>query len=249
MSFELAHVHGVPCTLVEPRPLKLSKPQRRQLEAAGRAARLHSVTGEQLQQLWGERGVEGGGGAATEPQLLAGQLRSEAQQGQQEQQASTAAQLELHQVAALFGPGLWRSPGWRRRFSRGFSLVVAVHPDQATDPALEYALEAGAAFAIVPCCVFPRLFSHRRLLRPAASGDAPAAAVGGSGNSSRGGGGSGSGPAPEEGVPVESYSQLVEFLVQRGQAESVVLPFEGANIAVFRRRPPPPAIAAAPGDG
>ena len=34
---------------------------------------------------------------------------------------------------------------------------------------LDYALERGLPFAIVPCCVFPELFSERRLRPPALS--------------------------------------------------------------------------------
>ena len=38
---------------------------------------------------------------------------------------------------------------------REFDLVVALHPDQGTEPALRSALAYGIDFAIVPCCVFP----------------------------------------------------------------------------------------------
>ncbi|KAG1678732.1 hypothetical protein FOA52_012771 [Chlamydomonas sp. UWO 241] len=43
------------------------------------------------------------------------------------------------------------------------SLVVGLHPDQATEPLLQFALECRKPFALVPCCVFPSLFAHRRL--------------------------------------------------------------------------------------
>jgi len=36
-----------------------------------------------------------------------------------------------------------------------FDLLVAMHPDEATEPALKQALESDLDFAIVPCCVFP----------------------------------------------------------------------------------------------
>jgi hypothetical protein len=36
-----------------------------------------------------------------------------------------------------------------------FDLLVALHPDQATEPALRAAIAHGLDFAIVPCCVFP----------------------------------------------------------------------------------------------
>jgi len=38
---------------------------------------------------------------------------------------------------------------------RPFDLITALHPDEATEPALRTALELDKPFAIVPCCVFP----------------------------------------------------------------------------------------------
>ena|SRR5947209_12733827 len=38
---------------------------------------------------------------------------------------------------------------------RGFDLIVALHPDEATEPALRAAVRHDVDFAIVPCCVFP----------------------------------------------------------------------------------------------
>ena len=42
-------------------------------------------------------------------------------------------------------------------------LVVGFHPDQATDYAIELAKVLGVPVAVVPCCVFPSEFPHRRL--------------------------------------------------------------------------------------
>jgi hypothetical protein len=36
-----------------------------------------------------------------------------------------------------------------------FDLVVALHPDEATEPALRAAIAYNLSFAIVPCCVHP----------------------------------------------------------------------------------------------
>ena len=36
-----------------------------------------------------------------------------------------------------------------------------MHPDQATDLIVDFAVANGKAFAVVPCCVFPTEFSHR----------------------------------------------------------------------------------------
>jgi hypothetical protein len=42
------------------------------------------------------------------------------------------------------------------------SVIVGMHPDQATEAIVDFALEYNKPFAIVPCCVFPQLFQHRR---------------------------------------------------------------------------------------
>lgn len=42
-------------------------------------------------------------------------------------------------------------------------LILGLHPDQATDDIVEMSLSHRKVFAVVPCCVFPKLFSHRKL--------------------------------------------------------------------------------------
>ena len=43
----------------------------------------------------------------------------------------------------------------------GASLLVGLHPDEATDAIVDVAAALAIPFALVPCCVFPTLFSHR----------------------------------------------------------------------------------------
>ncbi|KAG0243665.1 hypothetical protein B0O80DRAFT_494507 [Mortierella sp. GBAus27b] len=43
------------------------------------------------------------------------------------------------------------------------SILVGLHPDQATEPIVNAALKTGKPFAIIPCCVFGRDNPHRRL--------------------------------------------------------------------------------------
>jgi hypothetical protein len=45
------------------------------------------------------------------------------------------------------------------------TLVVGFHPDQAVDSCLDLAELLDVPFCVVPCCVFPREFPHRRLVR------------------------------------------------------------------------------------
>lgn len=116
--------------------------------------------------------------------------------------------LQLQQVQGFFGHDLWCSPGWRHMFNC-CSLVVGLHPDQATEPILDFAVREKIPFAVAPCCVFPRMFPDRRVLLI----DGTAAAV-------------------------VAYDQLIQYLVQRGSALKGVLDFEGANIVVFRAAEP-----------
>jgi hypothetical protein len=93
---------------------------------------------------------------------------------------------------------------------------VGLHPDQATDFILDFALEFKKPFTIIPCCVFPTLFANRRF-----SGKMPMAQLCEE-------------PGEEQTHPVLSYPDLVQYLVERGRAQLATLPFEGANLAVFR---------------
>ena len=50
-----------------------------------------------------------------------------------------------------------------RRLLREAACVVGLHSDEATELIVDAALKYGRPFAVVPCCVFPRLFPQRRL--------------------------------------------------------------------------------------
>ena len=43
------------------------------------------------------------------------------------------------------------------------SAILALHPDEATDAVVDLAVKQQIPFFIVPCCVFFRLFHHRRM--------------------------------------------------------------------------------------
>jgi hypothetical protein len=46
---------------------------------------------------------------------------------------------------------------------RTCSAIVALHPDEATDAIVDTAVRLRIPFVVVPCCVFNRLFPHRRM--------------------------------------------------------------------------------------
>jgi hypothetical protein len=43
------------------------------------------------------------------------------------------------------------------------SVVIGMHPDEATEAIVDEALKIVKLFVVVPCCVFPSLFKERRL--------------------------------------------------------------------------------------
>ena len=46
---------------------------------------------------------------------------------------------------------------------RNCSVVIGMHPDYATEFIVDFALKYKKAFAVLPCCVFPKSFPNRRL--------------------------------------------------------------------------------------
>uniref|UniRef100_A0A0G4HX71 Methyltransferase domain-containing protein n=1 Tax=Chromera velia CCMP2878 TaxID=1169474 RepID=A0A0G4HX71_9ALVE len=50
-----------------------------------------------------------------------------------------------------------------QRCAEDAGAVIALHPDEATDAVVDTAVRLRVPFAVVPCCVFARLFPHRRL--------------------------------------------------------------------------------------
>lgn len=104
---------------------------------------------------------------------------------------------------------LTRSATWS-----GCSLVVGMHPDEATEAIVDLALQHGKPFAVVPCCVFWRSNQHRMLRQ---AGDD--AAADGEGSSST----------------VKSWSQFCDYL--QAKAPNIIrraeLPMRGRNVVLF----------------
>lgn len=48
-----------------------------------------------------------------------------------------------------------------RNLVRDCSIVVGLHPDAAAEHIVEYALQNGKPFAVIPCCVYSKLFPAR----------------------------------------------------------------------------------------
>ena len=89
------------------------------------------------------------------------------------------------------------------------SVVLGMHPDQATDAIVDFALERGKPFAVVPCCVYSREFPSRR--RPASPEN------------------------PRGGGAVTTHAHLVQYLLAKapGTCRTATLPFGGMNTVVY----------------
>lgn len=82
----------------------------------------------------------------------------------QRKQLRRSGQPPFARHAELFGiQGSRRGRSATARLLRGVSLVLGLHPDEATDAIVDAAIAARIPFAVVPCCCFSRKFPHRRL--------------------------------------------------------------------------------------
>lgn len=85
------------------------------------------------------------------------------------------------------------------------SLLVGMHADGATEAIVDAALRLKKPFVVVPCCVFPRLFSKRTIQQQDGST-----------------------------VQVRTHEQFCQYLLQKdSRFMGEVLPFEGRNVAIW----------------
>ncbi len=91
-------------------------------------------------------------------------------------------------------------------------LIVGYHPDQATDACFELAQLLNIPVCVVPCCVFPSQFPHRRLWEDNDDDDDE--------NDER------------RGKPVEKYDDLIQYLRQQyPYLQTDALEFPGTTTA------------------
>eukprot|EP00949_MAST-11_sp_MAST-11-sp1_P004428 g4428.t1 len=57
------------------------------------------------------------------------------------------------------------------RLLKECTAIIGMHPDQATDAIVDVAIQVKKPYAIVPCCVFAKMFPHRKLPGIVESGD------------------------------------------------------------------------------
>ena len=231
VSWELHTVRKVPCTLVEPRARKLNRAQHKWLRREGKKGSV-SVCARETKKSGGE---EKGGRDATRRGGVDGQYDDERKEKDDEKARrddddddddDVADENEndsflCPQVRAEFRPDTWSA------FAE-CSVVVGMHPDQATESIMAFAKAHGKPFAIVPCCVFPALFPDRRV--PADEEDAEEDAETEEGDEKK--------IKNARHVPVTRLAQLVRYLARETGGLVTHLDFQGANRVVYSTEPP-----------
>jgi hypothetical protein len=119
------------------------------------------------------------------------------------------------------------------------SIIIGLHPDQATEPIVRAALKAGKPFAIIPCCVFGRDNPHRRLPRDLKTEDIIISSNNNNSSSNISGNEGISAAEDEEEAdsstrPVTSYSDFVTWLeTLHPDIKTTWLNFEGMNRVLY----------------
>ena len=152
LAFELAFRRNLPCTVVDPRPMRLNHRQQRTLDHHQR-----HVTPNGADKGNSAEGIDSCGlsdecdGAAHAPADYAAAWSA----------YGLPPESLPRQVCGRFDAGF--AEGRHADLWRASSMVVGMHPDEATEPIVRLALAHGKPFAVVPCCVFPNSNPHRKL--------------------------------------------------------------------------------------
>eukprot|EP00747_Dinoflagellata_sp_TGD_P038961 gnl/TRDRNA2_/TRDRNA2_139978_c3_seq2.p1 gnl/TRDRNA2_/TRDRNA2_139978_c3~~gnl/TRDRNA2_/TRDRNA2_139978_c3_seq2.p1 ORF type:complete len:425 (+),score=36.38 gnl/TRDRNA2_/TRDRNA2_139978_c3_seq2:126-1277(+) len=88
-----------------------------------------------------------------------GKLRCRHRQAVDPGDSQAFSHIAVHFCVETFG----HSTAQYASLLRNASLVIGLHPDEATEAIVDLALLSDRKFAVVPCCVFPNLFPHREL--------------------------------------------------------------------------------------
>jgi hypothetical protein len=246
ISFELCQRRGIPCSVIDPRLpgcAKLNNAQRRFValaEKEGRALLKPSQFAALLTpDLWTNAPVPY---AMSDAVLCGGDGAGDGTELSPTESAATSAATKSHHRAAQRHGNYCGAPpvltlGERSRLVEilnGASVIVGMHPDQATEHIVSCALALGKPWAVVPCCVFAREFPHRKLYEHGSSSVAAVQPA----ELSRGG--SDWTPATSTtSKPVVEFSEFVEYLRRKPteyaqqRANQIYLPWQGKNSVIY----------------
>jgi hypothetical protein len=113
------------------------------------------------------------------------------------------------------------------------TLMIGMHADSATECIVDMALQYQKPFVVVPCCVFPNLFTQRFL--SVVVSDNTTATTGTTTTASNTDHDNCKPVVPTTiKVPVRTYEQFCDYLHQKDERfQRTVLPFDGRNVAIW----------------
>jgi 16S rRNA G966 N2-methylase RsmD len=158
VSFELSVRYGIEATLVEPREAKLSSMERRRMKriCKWREREANEPSYERLQhdplmQLLSRETL-----AVKDDGVM---LERVLQCCESDQQTLPFQHVQLD-FPLTFNIGDVDEE--LLQLLRSSALLIGMHSDQVTESIVDAALALNLSFAVVPCCVFPHLFPHRK---------------------------------------------------------------------------------------
>ncbi|OUM62796.1 hypothetical protein PIROE2DRAFT_61668 [Piromyces sp. E2] len=193
-SFELTINHKVHSTLLEPRPAKLDKKQMRLLYDLKKKALLNNnnenITEKEKEEISQNQDNNGNEDSKNEINVNNNDVNNNIDDKNTD---SKPKRFKLKKI----------------------SILIGLHPDQATEIIVDLALKLNKPFAVIPCCVFANDFPHRKLKRKK------------TGNTEN--------DNDYEEISVSSYEQFIEYLCEKDKdIQKTFLPFEGKNLLLYK---------------
>ena len=149
LAFELGFRRQIPVTVIDPRQMRINPRQQRALAYEHQRKASQSMPPAAAPAADEHDGSAAGSLPAVPPDYAAAWATY-----------GLPIRCAPRQLQTTFEPGFatgaQTAPLWQ-----SCSVVVGMHPDQATEPIVREALAHGKPFAVVPCCTFPNSNTHR----------------------------------------------------------------------------------------
>ncbi|RUS22166.1 hypothetical protein BC937DRAFT_90121 [Endogone sp. FLAS-F59071] len=163
VSMFLCYQFGIPSTLVEPKTRKVSKWWRRRIEKMIKEAKEEegdSISAkEAIESDSREPNHDSNADSSTSDDIISFPdpvpLPSSTSSTSTERFSLTPSHIASHLDASFLVA--------HAELLQTCSVLIGMHPDQATEPIVDVALRLDKPFAVVPCCVFGHENRHRRL--------------------------------------------------------------------------------------
>ena len=221
-SFELTINHKVHSTLLEPRPAKLDKKQMRLLHDLKKKEMLNNGNLiEKDKEILNEEISQNQNNINNEDLVKEVNDNNNDNDNDNDNESkpkrfklkkNKKIDIPFSQIQCMVSLD---TPNLHKDLFNNSSILIGLHPDQATEIIVDLALKLNKPFAIIPCCVFANDFPHRKLKRRKTGND--------------------ENDNEYEEIPVSSYEQFIEYLCEKDKdIQKTFLPFEGKNLLLYK---------------